>query len=92
MDEFPFDDFLEDDRRPDPRQQSARADLEDFFKRKGEGVFFSRQIEILHEGKYFHWITNRALRELVELGVINREKRSRWTLQEHCKRARWLGF
>jgi hypothetical protein len=76
VEEFPFDEFLEDDPRPDPRQQSARAELERFFDGERERVFFSRQIEILKEEKYFHWITNRALRELVELGVISKEKRA----------------
>lgn len=36
-------------------------------------VFYSRQLEIIFEGKYFHWITNRAVRELIESGFLNTE-------------------
>lgn len=38
-------------------------------------MFFSRQIEVRHEDVYFHWITNRALRELRDTGVIHGETR-----------------
>jgi hypothetical protein len=38
-------------------------------------VFFSRQIEIQNENKYFHWVTNRAIRDLIGLGVLRNERR-----------------
>ena len=33
------------------------------------------RIEVLHEDKYFHWVTNRALRSLREAGVLKSEER-----------------
>jgi hypothetical protein len=39
-------------------------------------VFFSRQVEVWHENKYFHWITNRALRELRDKGYLLGEIRT----------------
>lgn len=49
--------------------------MRDFFDSHREHVFFSRQVEVQHEDDYFHWITNRALRELRDSGVIMGETR-----------------
>lgn len=38
-------------------------------------MFFSRQLEVQLEGEFFHWVTNRALRELVDGGYVKREVR-----------------
>jgi len=61
---------------PDPQQVSARETLATFFEEHREQVFFSRQIEVQNEDRYFHWVTNRALRELVEDGIIRSETRT----------------
>ncbi len=73
-DDSDFEGFT--DRILDPREISARETLEAFFNERPEKVFFSRQIEVMHEKDYIHWITNRALRDLVERGVIKSETRS----------------
>ncbi len=65
----------EAERPPDPAQIRARAVLERYFEQNNERVFYSRQIEICHEDEFFHWITNRAIRELIETGLIRSEKR-----------------
>lgn len=75
---FEYDDFdLEepDERLPDPEQISARETLEKFFEENREAVFYSRQLEVRYEKTYFHWITNRAIRDLVEMGKIHEEWR-----------------
>lgn len=64
------DDFDADEQPPDPREEDAREALEAFFEANREAVFFSRQIEVQHEDKWYHWITNRALRDLVESRVV----------------------
>jgi hypothetical protein len=72
-----FDDYPElKKRRPaDPAHDRAVEVLRLFFeKRKGE-VFYSRQLEVAHEHQFFHWITNRAVRHLVELGEVQGERR-----------------
>lgn len=62
-------------RPPDPQQIEARKVLEAFFEERRDQVFYLRQIEILHEDKYFHWVTRRALQELMDEGVVRREVR-----------------
>jgi hypothetical protein len=58
------------------RSKSARAELLDFFRERSEEVFFSRQLEVLFEDRYFHWITNRALRNLIADGHLKSEWRN----------------
>lgn len=53
----------------------ARARLLAHFEDNPEAVFYSRQLEVLFEREYFHWVTNRALRRLVEEGRITAETR-----------------
>ena len=68
-----YDDYadVEPEELPeDPREGEAREDLEEFFEKNRDKVFFSRQIEVQNEDKYFHWVTNRALRGLRETGVL----------------------
>jgi hypothetical protein len=65
-----------DERPPDPRQEEARDYLRDFFERNQERVFYSKQLEVQNEKLYFHWITNRAIRELAfDEGLLKVEKR-----------------
>jgi hypothetical protein len=72
-----FDDFNDDiEERPhDSAEIKARDFLEEFFENNSAQVFFSRQIEIQNEATYFHWITNRAIRELEAEGKILTEWR-----------------
>ena len=64
-----------DERPSDPKQEEAREVLRTFFESRNEQVFFSRQIEVIHEGQFFHWVTNRALHDLREEGLVRREQR-----------------
>lgn len=61
----------EEERRTDPRQEEAVTALQLLFEKSPERVFFSRQLEVLHEGTWFHWVTNRAVRDLVDRGIVN---------------------
>jgi hypothetical protein len=61
--------------RRDSSQQEATAALRLLFDQESERVFYSRQLEVLHEAKWFHWITNRALRDLVARDEISYEVR-----------------
>src|SRR6266849_1231182 len=70
-----FVEELAEERAPDPREREAVEELRAFFESHREQVFFSRQLEVQHEGDYFHWITNRALRELRGEGLILGETR-----------------
>lgn len=64
-----------EERQPDPREEEAVVALERLFDKNRERVFFSRQLEVLHESDWFHWVTNRALRALIARGVIRDEVR-----------------
>lgn len=59
----------------DSEEERARARLIAFFEDNPESVFYSRQLEVLFEVEYFHWVTNRAVRRLVEEGRIHTETR-----------------
>lgn len=59
----------------DSEEDKARARLLAFFEDNPEGVFYSRQLEVLFEKEYFHWLTNRVLRRLVQEGKIHTETR-----------------
>ena len=84
MDEFADDygdseDHVEppEKRRRDVKIDEAKSALmKALFRERAEEVFYGRQIEVLFEEKFFHWITSRALRELIAEGAINSVKES----------------
>jgi hypothetical protein len=51
-------------RVPDTEEAKARSRLLAHFIDHPQQVFYSRQIEILFEAEFFHWVTNRAARSL----------------------------
>jgi len=59
----------------DTEEDRARARLLAYFEDHPTQVFYSRQLEVLFEGEYFHWVTNRALRRLINEGRIHTEAR-----------------
>lgn len=70
-----YADFEPGELPEDAREGEAREELEEFFEKNQDKVFFSRQIEVQYENKYFHWVTNRALRALREGGGLRSEER-----------------
>ncbi len=62
-------------RVPDSEEDKARARLLAYFVDHPEEVFYSRQLEIMFEDEFFHWITNRALRRLVAESLVLSEAR-----------------
>ncbi len=59
----------------DTEEERARARLLAHFEDNPNSVFYSRQLEVLFEREYFHWVTNRALRRLVDEGRVHTETR-----------------
>jgi len=59
----------------DTAEERARARLLAHFEDNADRVFYSRQLEILFEREYFHWVTNRAVRGLIAEGRIRTETR-----------------
>jgi hypothetical protein len=66
----------ESEESVDDFQKAASEDVRKLFRDNSERVFYSRQVEVMLEKKYFHWVTNRVLRTLAEQRVINREVRT----------------
>lgn len=76
-----FEDLDWQDDRPigesnDPVEGDAVEFLRDFFERNPQRVYFSRQLEVQNEERYFHWITNRAIRVLEAEELILSERRT----------------
>ena len=65
-DDFGYGD--EPDAEQEPRRDSkvdeAKIALEDFFEEHPSEVLYERQIEVIFEDRFFHWITGKALHEL----------------------------
>lgn len=59
----------------DPAQERARQQIEQYIDQNSDRVFFSRQIEVFFEREFFHWVSNRAIRDLEERGKIRSEVR-----------------
>jgi hypothetical protein len=59
----------------DSEEERARARLIAYFEDNPTSVFYSRQLEVIFEREYFHWVTNRAVRRLIEEGRIRTETR-----------------
>lgn len=59
----------------DSEEEKARARLLAYFIDNPESVFYSRQLEVLFENEFFHWVTNRALRRLIGEGHVISEAR-----------------
>lgn len=72
-----FEDFDNYENVPpsDLKESQVREHLRRFFDEHRFEVFFSRQIEVQNEDVYFHWITNRAIRDLIDEGVVRSEFR-----------------
>lgn len=64
-----------DDESLDVYEKDAREHLRPFLEQNRDRVFFSRQLEVQNEDRYFHWITNRAIRDLEAEGLIKSEVR-----------------
>jgi len=63
------------EREPDEYEVSARNTLERFFEANHSEVFFGNQLAVQNEDLFFHWITYRALADLIETGLIHTERR-----------------
>ncbi len=55
-----------DDRARDPVVDDAKEFILEFFAREAKAVFYQRQLQVIFEDRFFHWITAHALSELAE--------------------------
>jgi hypothetical protein len=59
-----------DVEEPDSYTEAAKVAVMGLFAEHPEEVFYSRQLEVRFEDKFFHWVTNRAVRRLVDEGAL----------------------
>ncbi len=78
--------FDEPEGEVDYKAEEAREDLRDFFQNpdhwvfeygspsecKPEDPYYLNQLSVLFENKYFHWVTHRAIYELVAEGFLKK--------------------
>jgi hypothetical protein len=64
------------DGLPDKYEVEARERLEGFFEKHDDDVFFGNQLAVQNEKEFFHWVTHRALAELIGEGLLLTETRS----------------
>lgn len=67
--------FDENSHSIDSVEERARKELTAFFEKRKEEVFYSRQVEVLYEEEFYHWITNRVIRDFIESGFLLSEER-----------------
>lgn len=67
-DDVPEEEVAE--RPRDPKTDEAKAKALQLVGQQPRRVFYQRQIEVLLEKEIFHWVTVRALGELVEEGAL----------------------
>lgn len=72
-DEFLEEEWLESLPRDD-KIDKAKEELTIFFKENYNQIYYSKQLEVLFEKRYFHWITNKAINELIEDGLLRNEE------------------
>jgi hypothetical protein len=63
-------------RSSDAVEEQALVVLRAFFEANRDRVYSFRQIEVEFESRYFHWITQRALKILAEERVVTIEQRT----------------
>lgn len=68
MDDYEYYDEVvepEEQRPRDPVIDEARAAVEDFFEEHRDQVFYLKQLQVIFERRFYHWITAKAISELV---------------------------
>jgi hypothetical protein len=70
-----FDNDAEDAPRNDEYESSARDALAELFDAQRQRVFFANQLAVQHERQFFHWVTSRAIDDLIGEGVVKTETR-----------------
>lgn len=61
-------------RPRDAKVDEAREELTRFFKEHAEGVYYLKQLEVFFEKCFFHWITAKAVNELIEDGLLGKDE------------------
>jgi hypothetical protein len=71
-DRYDYDDidYTEPLHPRDKQVDIAKDELKNFFKEHAEEVFYLKQLEVRFENTYYHWITAKAINELIREGYL----------------------
>ena len=58
----------------DPKVIEALEPILDFFRSQPDEVFYEHQLEVIFEGRFWHWITSKALARLVDTKKLARDQ------------------
>ena len=58
----------------DKYERSARDTLGALFEEQKQRVFVANQLAVLHERKFFHWVTSRAIDDLIGEGIVKMKR------------------
>lgn len=67
-------DGLHAEDRAESYDVEATEELNRFFEENSTKVFYSKQIEVIFERKYYHWVTGRALRAIEGTTILSRKQ------------------
>ena len=62
------------ERPRDRKIDGAKALISDFLSRNKRAVFYIKQLQVLLEGTYYHWIVGRAVGELIDEGAVGHQE------------------
>lgn len=58
----------------DVKIDEARTAVKESFNENNDRVFYMKQLEVLFEKQFFHWITGKAINELIAEGTLRAEE------------------
>ncbi len=65
-----FDDLeIEGNEIPDPYVSQAKEKLREFFQDNKE-VYPTKNLQVIFEKEFFHWVTDRAIKQLIDEGFL----------------------
>lgn len=76
------DDYEEFEPASDAYEEQVQDALRELFNDEPQSVFYGRQLVVRFEAKYFHWVTNRALRHLAASGEVTSKAGKLWPDQD----------
>ena len=70
FDDFYYNDFKGPVYERDTKIDEAKRYLKEFFQKNYKQVFYIKQLEVMFEKNFFHWIIAKALGELIDEGYM----------------------
>jgi hypothetical protein len=69
--DFDYEEENAEEYPRDPAIDAAKAKIRGFFSNHRTTVFYVTQLQVIFEREFFHWITGKAVAELIVGGILN---------------------